>query len=175
MKEWSQGCEMVLLHVCHSEIAIACDLANSSILIFRRAHLTAEQRHKSALAASIDAQDRPALTLANGQVEPMDEGARKVAYCHRVLNQCDDRRCGAHKSGEWPRAGTISRTACCGNALHIHPYPSSSSPGQRPAQHPRRPHLEPHRETPTAPLEVGRSNRGPDVFFSGRSEVQQGA
>mmetsp|Transcript_20215 Transcript_20215/g.30370 ORF Transcript_20215/g.30370 Transcript_20215/m.30370 type:complete len:210 (-) Transcript_20215:359-988(-) len=57
IEERSQGLKMILLHVCHAEVAMTRHLAHNTLWILRWAGLAAEKRHQSRLAAAISAAD----------------------------------------------------------------------------------------------------------------------
>mmetsp|Transcript_45482 Transcript_45482/g.141317 ORF Transcript_45482/g.141317 Transcript_45482/m.141317 type:complete len:264 (-) Transcript_45482:3255-4046(-) len=57
VKEGPQGLEVVLLHVCHADVAVAGDLAHASLWPLRGAGLAAEDGHEGGLAATVPATD----------------------------------------------------------------------------------------------------------------------
>mmetsp|Transcript_63722 Transcript_63722/g.177212 ORF Transcript_63722/g.177212 Transcript_63722/m.177212 type:complete len:343 (-) Transcript_63722:64-1092(-) len=75
VEEGPQRLEVVLLHVGQAEVAVTRHLAKAAVLVFRRAHLAAKERHERTLAATVAAANRDAGV----------EAELHVAIPHEVL------------------------------------------------------------------------------------------
>mmetsp|Transcript_109467 Transcript_109467/g.274188 ORF Transcript_109467/g.274188 Transcript_109467/m.274188 type:complete len:538 (+) Transcript_109467:865-2478(+) len=73
VKEWTQGLQVVLLHVSHAEVAVARYLAERAILVLGGTCLAAEQSHQGGLAATIAPADGHTRVQAKFQVAVLDQ------------------------------------------------------------------------------------------------------